>query len=86
MPEWLVGGLAVLASTTAPSITVFFLSRFNTEALGERIGVAITKLGNRKFGKGYEKVEGRVQMTLNDFVKGFNKGADRDDKRPNPFN
>jgi hypothetical protein len=79
MPEWLIGGLTVLVSASIPSVIVFFLSRINTEALGKRAGAAVTKFGNLKFGKGYEKVEGRLQMTLNDFVSGFNHGADQDD-------
>jgi len=79
MPEWLIGGLTVLVSASVPSVIVFCLSRFNTQALGKRAGAAVTKFGNLKFGKGYEKVEGRLQMTLNDFVDGFNRGVDQDD-------
>ena len=44
MPEWLIGGLTVLASASVPSVIVFFLSRIKTEALGERAGLPLLNL------------------------------------------
>jgi hypothetical protein len=79
MPEWIVGGLSVLAISAVPSVVAYFLSRLKTEEFGFKIGKMITVFGTKKGGKSYTKSEGRLQATLNDFVKGINQGMDSDD-------
>ena len=79
MPEWIIGGLSVLAISAVPTVVTYFLSRIKTEAFGFRIGKMITGFGTKQGGSAYSKSDCRIQESLNDFVKGINRCMDSDD-------
>ena len=59
------------------------LPKKRTRDLGFKIGRAMSVFGQKKAGKGYEKIETRLQTTLHDFVEGVQAGLDKDDNATN---
>lgn len=83
--EWihhLISGL--LGAVAAPMLVYLvgiFLNRKNTYAMGYTVGRLMTGFGQRKIGKGWEKLEDRIKSTVADFVKGVYEGLDSDDRK-----
>ena len=63
-------GLAVLA---------WFLPNSAVKKAGYGLGVVLSKVFRQRLGKNGEKVEGRFQATLSEFIAGINEGCDADD-------
>lgn len=83
--EWIHHLLSGLLGAVAAPMLVYlvgiFLNRNNTYSLGYKIGRLMTRLGQRKIGKGWEKLEDRIKSTVADFVDGVYAGLDSDDRK-----
>ncbi|MAF24494.1 hypothetical protein CL634_02820 [bacterium] len=81
MPEWLQGLLIPVAGLAIPTVIGFFLPRKKTRGWGVSVGKMLSAFGQKKMGKSaYEKAEGKLQSSINDFIEGVHEGLDADDK------
>jgi len=55
------------------------LSRKTTHAFGFKIGKLTSGFGQKKVGGSWDKIESRIQTTIQDFVDGVKDGLDSDD-------
>ena len=84
MMDWstiLTGAIGAIGVPVALYLFGMLLPRKTTFGWGYKIGRALSKLGQRKFGKNsWEKIEKRIATTVNDFIEGVYSGLDSDDK------
>jgi len=74
----------LIGAVGVPLVAYLFgllLPRKVTHGVGYKLGSLLSALGQKKVGKfAWEKVEDRIQSSVDDFVQGVQAGLDSDDK------
>ncbi len=81
MPEWAWAIIGVVTPPLLSYIIGLFLPRRRTYGWGYQVGRILTRLGQRRIGAGWERIEDRVKATVADFVEGVYDGLDSDDAK-----
>jgi len=85
MPEWLSPIIPGFIGAVGIPLVLYLISlllpRKRTFDWGYKLGCFLTRLGQKKIGARWERIEDRVKSTVADFVEGVYKGLDSDDAK-----